>query len=104
LLPLLILSRPTRPGESRCPCSRRRRGNQASFPLSIAVIAVTGTVQAVGGAVTGAVTAVTRGRDPCAGRDRLSACRDRRGRSLPAESPGQRPGPPPLATPEQLAH
>jgi hypothetical protein len=54
--------------------------------------------------VTGAVTSVTRGRDPCAGRDRLRACRDRRGRSLPAESLGQRPGPPPLAAPEPLAH
>jgi hypothetical protein len=54
--------------------------------------------------VTGAVTAVTRGSDPCAGRDRISACRDRRGRSLPAELPGQRPGHPPLAAPEPLAH
>jgi hypothetical protein len=94
---------PARPGESRCPCGRRRRGNRARWPLSVAVIAVKGTVQAVGGSVTGAVTAVTRGRDPCAGRDRLRACRDRRGRSLPAESPGQRPGPPPLAAPEPLA-
>ncbi len=68
------------------------------------MIAVTGTVKAVGGAVTGAVTAVTRGRNPCASRDRLRACRDRRGRSSLDESPGQRPGPPPLATPEPLAH
>jgi hypothetical protein len=85
LLPLLILWR-------RC------RGNRARCPLSVS------TMHAVGGAVTGAVTAMTRGRDPCAGRDRLHACRDRRGRSLPAESPGQRPGPPPLAAPEPLAH
>jgi hypothetical protein len=61
-------------GESRCPGGRRRRGNRARFPLSVAVIAVNGTVLAVGGAVTGAVTAVTRGRDPCAGRDRLRSC------------------------------
>ncbi len=54
--------------------------------------------------MTGAVTVVTRGRDPCAGRDRLRACRDRRGRSLPAESLGQRPWPTPLAAPEPLAH
>ncbi len=72
--------------------------------LSVTVIAVTGAVKAVGGAVTGAVTAVTRGRDPCAGCDLHSACRDRRGRSSLAESPGQRPGPSPLATPEPLAH
>ncbi len=68
------------------------------------MIAVTGAVKAVGGAVTGAVTAVTRGRDPCAGRDRLRACRDRRGSSSLAESPGKRPGPLLLATPEPLAH
>ena len=91
-------------GESRCPGGRLRRGNRARCPLSVAGIAMTGTVLAVGGSVTGAVTAVTRGRDPCAGRDRLRSCRDRRGRSLPAESPGQRPGPPPLAAPEPLAH
>ncbi len=95
---------PARAGESSCPCCRRRRGNRASYPLSVAVIAVTGTVQAVGGAVTGAVTPVTRSRDSCAGRDRLSACRDCSGRSFPAESPGQLPRPPPLAAPEQLAH
>jgi hypothetical protein len=57
------------------------------------MIAVTGAVKAVGGAVTGAVTAVTRGRYPCAGRDWHRACRDRRRRSSLAESPGKRPGP-----------
>jgi hypothetical protein len=62
------------------------------------VIAVTGAIKAV----TGAVTTVTR--DSCAGRDRHRARRAHRGRSSLAESPGQRPGPPPLATPEQLAH
>ncbi len=38
---------PARPGESRCPGGRRRRGNRARCPLSVAVIAVAGTVQAV---------------------------------------------------------
>jgi hypothetical protein len=55
----------------------------------------------VTGALTGAVTAVTRA--PAAG-DRLSACCERRGRSSLAESPGMRPCPLPLATPEPLAH
>jgi hypothetical protein len=60
---------PTCPGESNCPCCRRRSGNRASWQLYVTVIAVTSAVKAVGGAVTGAVTAVTRGRDPCASRD-----------------------------------
>jgi hypothetical protein len=64
---------PARPGEIRCPCCRRRRGNRARWPLSVTMIAVTGTVQAVGGTVTGTVAAVTRGRDPCSGSDRLRA-------------------------------
>ncbi len=42
--------------------------------------------------MTGAVAAVTWGRDPCTCRDRLRACRNRRGRSLPAESPGEERG------------
>ncbi len=54
-------------GRTRWRCGgrggRRRRGNRARCPLSVAVIAVTGTVLAVGGSVTGAVTAVTRGRE-----------------------------------------
>jgi hypothetical protein len=36
------------------------------WPLSVTMIAVTGSVEAV----TVGVTAVIRGRDPCAGRDR----------------------------------
>ena len=55
---------PARPGESRCPGRRRRRGIRARSPLRATVIAVTGAVKAVGRAVTGAVTAVIRGRDP----------------------------------------
>ncbi len=78
-------------GESSCPCGRRRGRNRARWPLSIKVIAVTGAVKAVGGAVTGAVTTVTRGRGPCAGSDRHRACRDCSRRSSLAESPGQRP-------------
>jgi hypothetical protein len=100
---------PASPGESSCPCCRHSSGNRARWPLSVAVIATTGTVQAVGSAVTGAVTAVTRGRDPCAGRDRLRACQcsgssDCSGRSFPAGPPGHPAGPPPLAAPEPLAY
>ncbi len=51
------------------------------------MIAVTCAVKAVGGAVTGAVTAVTRGKS-----------------SSLAESPGLLPSPLQLATPEPLAH
>ena len=50
--------------ESRCPGGRRRREIRARWPLPVAVIAVTGAVEAVSRAVTGAVTAVIRGRDP----------------------------------------
>jgi hypothetical protein len=60
---------PACPGESRCPGNRRRHGTRARWPLSVAVIAVTGTVDAV----TGDVTVVTKGRDPCAGLDRHRA-------------------------------
>ena len=55
---------PARPVESRRPGGRRRRGYWARWLLHVAVIAVTGAVKAVGSAVTGAVGAVTRGRDP----------------------------------------
>jgi hypothetical protein len=51
----------------------------------------TGDVEAVTGDVTVAVTAVTRGRNSCAGRDRHRACRDHRGMWYPAQSPGRRP-------------
>ncbi len=97
------------PGQrARFPQRRRPPGQRLSpgRALSVAVIAVTGTVQAVGGAVTGAVTVVTRGRDPCAGCDRLRACRDRvAGRSLlsrRASGPGLHRSA--LAAPEPLAH
>jgi hypothetical protein len=36
---------------------------------SVTGITVTGAVKAVGGPVTGAATALTRGRESCAGRD-----------------------------------
>jgi hypothetical protein len=67
----LFPARPPCPGESRCPhdSDRRRRRIPAHWPLSVAVIAVTGAVKAV----TGDGTAVTRSRDPCAGRDRHRA-------------------------------
>jgi hypothetical protein len=48
------------PGESRCPCGRRCRGFRTRWPLSVTVVAVTGSVNAE----TCAVTAVTCGRDP----------------------------------------
>jgi hypothetical protein len=48
------------------PGNRRRQGIRARWPLSVAVIAVSGAVKAV----TSDVTAVTMDRDPCAGRDR----------------------------------
>jgi hypothetical protein len=86
---LMLFVPPARPGESRCPGNRRRRGIRARWPLSVAVIAVTGAMKAV----TGDVTVVTRGRDPCAGRKRHRAGSDRRGRWSPAQSQGRRPGP-----------
>ena len=68
-----------------------------------AVKAVTRAVKAVTRAVTGAVTAVTRGRDPRAGRDRhRAAVTAAAGRP----SLSRRAGPPARAstTPESLAH
>ena len=47
-------------GGSRCPGGRRRRGIRARWPLSVTVIAGTGTSKAVIGTVT-VVTAVTGG-------------------------------------------
>jgi hypothetical protein len=44
----------------RCPCCRRRSGFRFRLPPSVTVVAVTGAVNAV----IGAVTAVTWGRDP----------------------------------------
>ena len=90
-------------GQSRCPGGGRRPGNPARWPLPVTVIAVTGAVKAVTGAVTGAVKAVIRIRDPAptvtGAVPAVTA-----GRSSLAESPGQRPGSLPLATPESLAH
>jgi hypothetical protein len=64
----------------------------------------TGAVEAVTGDLTIAVTAVTRGRDSCAGRDGHRAGRDHRGRWSPAQSPGRRPGPCLLDPLRSLAH
>ncbi len=84
----MIFVPPARPGESYCPGKRRRRGIRARWLLSVAVIAVTGAVKAV----TGNVTGITRGRDPCAGRDRhcaaVTAMAGGLPRSLLADGPG----------------
>jgi hypothetical protein len=86
---------PARPGESRCPGGRRRCRNRARWPLFVTV--ATCAMEAVSGAVIGAVTpapAVT-GSVPA-----VTAVAGRPSLSLRAG----RPGPLPLATPEQLAH
>ena len=103
-MPVIVFVLPTRPGECRCLGGRRHRGIRALWPFSITVLAVTGAVKAVGGAVTGTVPAVTRGRDPCAGRGRHRACRACRGRSSLAVLPDRRPRPLPLAKLESLSH
>jgi hypothetical protein len=47
--------------------------DRARWPLFVTVIAATCAMGAVCGAVISAVTAMTRDRDPCAGRDRIHA-------------------------------
>jgi hypothetical protein len=90
---------PARPGESRCSGGSRPSGFRALLPLPVTVFAVTCAVKVVGCAVTGAVTAVTRGRDPApAVTGSVPAVIAVAGGPL-----GQRPGLP-LATPDSLAH
>jgi hypothetical protein len=55
---------PARPGESSCSGGSRHRGFRALWPLPVTVFAVTCAVKVVGCAVTGAMTTVTRGREP----------------------------------------
>ena len=79
-----------RPGRTaRAGRNRRRHGIRARWPPSVAVIAVTGAVKTG----TGDVTAATRGRDPCTGRDRhlaaVTAVAGGLPRSPRADGPGR---------------
>ncbi len=86
---LMLFVQPARPGEATAPATDAAAESRPRWPLSVAVIDVTGAVKAV----IGDVTAVNRGHDPCAGRDRHRAGSARRGRWSPAQSQGRRLGP-----------
>ena len=78
---------PARPGESRCPGGRRRRGNRAPWPLPVTVIAVIGAVtprrplqpwQVVPRRVAGPAARASTARRAAVARSRNARLRDRR--------------------------
>ncbi len=80
----MLFVQPARPGEAIAPATDAAAESRPRWPLSVAVIDVTGAVKAV----IGDVTAVNRGHDPCAGRDRHRAGSARRGRFVSRTVPG----------------